>query len=159
MCENEYISAVKRNSQRIFLIAFSYMKNQYDAEDIMQEVFIRLWNSNMAFESKEHMDNWLVKVCVNLCKDNFRLLFRKNTSLEAAAGLSCHDSYFNTDLFNAVSSLPKKERVVVHMFYYEDMSIKEISELLKMKDSTVKSLLHRSRKKLRAKLGDDWINE
>lgn len=159
MTENEYISAVKRNSQRIFLLAFSYMQNQYDAEDIMQETFMKLWNSKTVFEGDEHMDKWLMRVCINACKDNFRLVFRKHVPLEEAVNVSCYDRHFNVDLFNAVSSLQKKERVIVHMFYYEDMSVKEISELLHIKESTIKSLLHRSRKKLKAQLGDEWINE
>lgn len=159
MTENEYISAVKRNNQRIFLIAFSYMQNQYDAEDIMQETFMKLWNSKITFDSNEHMDKWLIRVCINACKDIFRFSFRKNTPLDEAVNISCYDRYFNIDLFNAVSSLPKKERIVVHMFYYEDMTVKEISELLNIKESTIKSLLHRSRKKLKTKLGDEWINE
>lgn len=159
MTENEYISAVKRNNQRIFLIAFSYMQNQYDAEDIMQETFMKLWNCKITFESNEHIDKWLTRVCINACKDIFRLAFRKNSSLDEAVQVACGDQYFNIDLFRAVSSLPKKERVVVHLFYYEDMSVREISGLLNIKESTIKSLLHRSRKKLKAKLGDEWINE
>ncbi len=159
MKEDEFISAVKRNSQRLFLIAFSYLQNKEDAEDVMQNSFSKLWNSKKEFEDSSYVDKWLTKVCINECKDIFKQLFRKHTSLEEVYDLSSFDSYFNIDLFNAVSSLTKKERIVVHLFYYEDMSIKDISSALNMKDSTIKSLLHRSRKKIKEKLGDEWINE
>lgn len=159
MTENEFISAVKRNNHRLFLIAFSYLQNKDDAEDVMQNTFMKLWKNNTSFENTEHMDKWLTKICVNECKDVFKQLFRKHTSLEDAYDISTFDEYFNIDLFNAVSSLPKKERIVVHFFYYEDMPIKEISTLLGIKEGTIKSLLHRSREKLKQKLGDEWINE
>lgn len=159
MTENEFISAVKRNSQRMFLIAFSYVQNKNDAEDIMQNTFLKLWKSKINFENTQHIDKWLTKICINECKDIFRQIFRKHTSIEDAYDVSSFDEYFNIDLFNAVSSLPKKERVVVHLFYYEDLPVKEISSLLDMKEGTVKSLLHRSRKKLKEKLGDEWNNE
>lgn len=159
MTEKEYISAVKRNSQRIFLIAYSYMQNQQDAEDVMQNTFVKLWNNKTAFESDQHTDKWLTKVCVNECKDSFKRIFRKHVPLDEAAVIASYDKHFNIDLFNAVSSLSKKERLTVHFFYYEDMTIKEISNLLSIKESTVKSLLRRSREKLKSKLGDEWINE
>lgn len=159
MTEDEFISAVKRNNHRLFLIAFSYLQNKEDAEDVMQNSFAKLWNSKKEFEDTAYIDKWLTKVCINECKDTFKQLFRKHTPLEEAYDISTFDSYFNIDLFKAVSSLSKKERIVVHLFYYEDMSIKDISSALNMKDSTIKSLLHRSRKKLKEKLGDEWINE
>lgn len=159
MTENEFILAVKRNNQRLFLIAFSYTQNQFDAEDIMQNTFMKLWNSKRFFESDEHIDKWLTMVCVNECKDNFKRLFTKHASLDDAIGISCMDKHFNLDLFNAVSSLSKKERLAVHLFYYEDMTVNTISGLLNIKASTVKSLLHRSREKLKTRLGDEWLNE
>ena len=159
MTENEYINAVKRNSQRLYLIAFSYTQNQYDAEDMMQNTFMKLWKSGKEFETKEHMDYWLTKVCVNECKDFFKISFRKSVSLENANDLASYDAHFNLDLFNAVSSLKKKERLAVHLFYYEELSIAQIAEIMKTTEGTVKSLLHRARKSLKAKLGDEWINE
>ena len=159
MTENEFISAVKRNDQRLFLIAFSYTQNQHDAEDIMQNAFMKLWKAQKNFESNEHMDNWLIKVCVNECKDSFKHLFRKHSPLDETLDIAYHDKHFNIDLFNAVSSLSKKERLAVHLFYYEDMTVKKISGLLNIKESTVKSILRRSREKLKSKLGDEWINE
>lgn len=160
MTEQEFKNSVDRNSHRIFLIAFSYTKSQADAEDIMQNTFLKLWRFNASFENDEHIDKWLTRVCVNECKDYFRLISRKRTaSLDDVISVASNDEYFNIDLFNAVLSLSKKERMVVHLFYYEELSIIEISRLTKIKESTVKSMLRRSREKLRNLLGDEWIYE
>lgn len=160
MTEEIFKNAVSRNNQRLFLIAFSYTKSQADAEDIMQNAFLKLWKSKESFKDDEHIDKWLTKVCVNECKDFFKLtLRRKNTSLDEIISVGECDKYFDVDLFNAVLSLSKKERMVVHLFYYEEYTISEISSLMKIKASTIKSMLHRSRKKLKNMLGDEWINE
>ena len=159
MTENKYICAVKRNSQRLYLIAFSYTQNQCDDEDIMQYTFLKLWNNDSAVENDEHTDRWLTRVCVNECKDYFKLSFRKSVPLDNAESILSYDEHFNMDLFNAVSSLKKRERLAVHLFYYEELPITEIASLMKTTEGTVKSLLHRARKHLKAKLGDEWINE
>ena len=160
MTESIFEDAVNRNSQRLFLIAYSYTQNRSDAEDIMQNTFLKLWNYQKPFNDEKHIDKWLTRVCINESNDIFKSVFRKKSvSLDEANELTHFDKHFNVDLFNAVSSLPKKERVVTHLFYYEDMPIKDISALLSLKESTVKSLLKRSREKLRLRLGDEWIYE
>lgn len=159
MTNDKFIETVKRNSQRLYVIAFSYLQRKDDAEDVLQNTFLKLWNSNKDFESDEHIDKWLTKVCINDCKNVFALPFRKHKSLEDEYDLSTFDKYFNIDLYNAVLSLNKKERLVVMLFYYDDLPIKEISALAGIKESTVKSLLKRSREKLKQRLGDEWIYE
>lgn len=159
MTNDKFIETVKRNSQRLYVIAFSYLQSKDDAEDVLQNTFLKLWNSNKDFESDEHINKWLTKVCINDCKNVFALPFRKHKSLEDEYDLSTFDKYFNIDLYNAILSLNKKERLVVMLFYYDDLPIKEISALAGIKESTVKSLLKRSREKLKQRLGDEWIYE
>lgn len=160
MTQENFIGCVKRNNQRLFLIALSFTQNHSDAEDILQNVFLKLWKYEKTFESDTHIDKWLTLVCVNESKNYIKSPFRKrNVSLgeiNEAYTFKEDDSY---DLFNAVMSLPKKERIVIHLFYYEDMTIKDISSVLKVKESSVKTRLHRARKKLKEILGDEWINE
>lgn len=160
MTNDEYIYAVKRNSNRIYLIALSYLQNHHDAEDVMQEVFLKLWKTNKVFNDDEHMDKWLVITCVHKCKDHFKSPFVKNNvALDEAKDLYTFDTIKNFDVFNAIMSLPKKERLAVHLFYYEDMQINEIAEIVKSKPSAVKTRLCRARTHLKSILGDDWINE
>lgn len=160
MTENEFIHTVKRNNHRLYLIALSFTQNSTDAEDIMQNVFIKLWKYKKPFESEKHIDKWLTTVCVNESKDFIKSPFRKrNLPLDEAINISVLDETDNIDLFKAVMSLPTKERAVIHLFYYEDMSILDISNILKIKESAVKTRLFRSREKLKMLLGDEWINE
>lgn len=159
MTEEKFIQAVKRNSQRLFVIAFSYLKNKHDAEDALQNTFLKLWKSKIEFNDDLGIDKWLTKVLVNDCKNFFNLSFRQNKSIEEVYDVSTFDKYFNVDLYNAVMSLNKKERLCVILFYYDDLTISDISKVMGIKESTVKSLLKRSRNKLKLKLGDEWIYE
>ena len=159
MTEEKFIQAVKRNSQRLFVIAFSYLKNKHDAEDALQNTFLKLWKSKIEFNDDLGIDKWLTKVLVNDCKNFFNLSFRQNKSIEEVYDVSTFDKYFNVDLYNAVMSLNKKERLCVILFYYDDLTISDISKITGIKESTVKSLLKRSRNKLKLKLGDEWIYE
>ncbi len=153
-------NAVKRNSHRLFLIALTFTKNHYDSEDIVQNVFMKLWKSKNDFEGEEHIDNWLTAVCVNESKNCIKSYFRKNTTdLESINELYSFDSKSDIDLFSSIMKLPKNERAVIHLFYYEDMSIKDIAKLLGIKESAVGTRLFRARNNLKKMLGDEWINE
>lgn len=72
MTEEKFIHAVKRNSQRLFVIAFSYLKNKHDAEDALQNTFLKLWKSKIEFDDDLGIDKWLTKVLVNDCKKLFQ---------------------------------------------------------------------------------------
>lgn len=160
MTENEFIFTVQRNKQRIYLLALSFTKCSADAEDIMQNTFVKLWNCSKPFENNAHIDKWLTTVCVNESKDFLKNPFRnRNVPIDEIIGLSHSDKTENIDLFKAVMSLPLKERTVVHLFYYEDMSIIQISGVLNIKESAVKTRLFRARKRLKTILGDEWIND
>lgn len=161
MTNDDFENAVKRNNQRLFLIALAFTKSAYDAEDILQNVFLKLLKHSKNFTDQKHLDKWLTVVCVNESKNYIKSLFRKHQSIDDCEIVS-PDSFENSmqsDLYNVVMSLPKKDRTVIHLFYYEDMSIKEISSILKLTESTVKTRLNRARKKLKEMLGDEWINE
>lgn len=160
MDENEFESAFYRNNKRLYLIALSFTANQYDSEDILQNVFLKLLKSKIEYKDDEHIDKWLTAVTVNECKNLFRYAFKKKRADLADYSESyIFDCEQNEDLFNAVMSLPPKLRTVIHLYYYEDMPICEIAENLKIKQSAVKTRLHRAREQLKSKLGDDWNDE
>ena len=161
MTEEEFTYAVQRNSQRLYLIALSFVKNTYDAEDILQNVFLKLWNYPKPFSDETHLDKWLTVVCVNESKNYIKRPFRQHGNSEDFVFVSSDDmdSTEKADLYNAVMQLSKKERAVIHLFYYEDLSVKDIAKMLKMKESAVKTRLNRARSKLKERLGDVWIDE
>ena len=160
MNKSEFADAVKRNDQRLFLIALSFTRSRADAEDILQNVFLKLWQNKKVFESAEHMDKWLTRVCLNESRNLLRSPFRSRvTELEEAADIQIFDSPRDGDLFRAVMSLQEKERTVIHLFYYEDLSVAEIAKTLRISPSAVKTRLNRARNKLKEALGDEWKNE
>lgn len=137
-----------------------------DAEDIVQEVFLKLCRETKEFESKEHLRNWLIRVTINQCKKiSVSSWFTKHTSLsDFAADIWTAQETTDTekeesDLFLSVMALPKKYRIVVHLYYYEDYSTKEISELLHVKEATVRTRLARARKILKNTLSEVWKDE
>lgn len=156
--ESEFISAVNRNKQRLFLIAFSFTKCRDDAEDMLQNTFMKMWKHNKSFKDDMHIDKWLTTVCVNECRN----CVKKRKLCDVDEIQIYEHSFDNTesyDIFNAVMKLPEKERVVIHLFYYEDLSVIDISKLLKESKSAIKTRLYRARKELKENLGDEWINE
>lgn len=159
MTKDTYIKAVKRNHQRLFIIALSYTKCHADAEDILQNVFLKFWSYKGDFTDDLHIDKWLTRVCINECKNYIKLPFKKNTTLDDAVNLYTFDKPRDYDIFNALMSLPKKERTAIVLFYYEDLTSSEIAKLLNTSDATIRTRLRRARGHLKSILGEDWINE
>lgn len=138
-------------------ISYSYMKNLSDAEDITQEVFIKLLEKRPDFKNKTHEKSWLIRVAINLSKDKLKSSYFKNTT-------SLEDDFVDTtqedtDVIQAVLSLPLKYRSIVFLYYYENYSISEISNILNIKESTVGSQLSRGRKLLKSILKEDFEYE
>ena len=160
MDSNDFEQTFERNNKRLFLIALSFTANQYDAEDILQKTFLKLLQTKTEFESDEHIDKWLTFVTVNESKNLLKSAFRKKSAdFEDYVATYSFESEKSEDLFNAVMSLPKKLRTVIHLFYYEDLPIKEIADMLNIKQSAVKTRLCRAREQLKIELGDDWNDE
>ena len=160
MTKKDFDEAVIRNNQRLYLIALSFTHNKYDAEDILQNTFLKLWKYNKLFVDNLHMDKWLTVVCINESKNNIKSLFRVHNELNTdVLDKTIFDNENQYDLFNAIMSLPKNERTVIHLFYYEDLKIKDVAKMLKISESAVKTRLNRARNKIKLILGDEWINE
>ena len=152
----DFTRAVNRNQQRLFLIALSITRNHTDAEDILQDVFLKLWRQTKPFENEEHIDRFLTRVCVNTSRNHLRALSRRRRMTpEETAEQYVFDGAQEHDLFCAVMALSSRERTVVHLFYYEDMSVKEIAAVLHIGQSAVKTALHRARNHLKDHLKED----
>ena len=144
----------------VFAVAFNYFRDPSDADDIVQEVLLKLLKSDVKFESDEHIRNWLLKVAVNQCrKVSVSSWFRKSMPLQEYAESLRYEDPEESALFFAVMGLPKKYRVVIHLFYYEDYSTAEIAKMLGMNESTVRTRLRRARLKLKEVLKDGWEDE
>ena len=153
MDQQIYTEAVKRNSQRVFLLALSFTRQRQDAEDVMQTVFLKLWKHPVAFADETHMDKWLTKVTVNESRSLLRARARAPLSIEELEALGTAATEPEAfDLISAVMRLPAPLRTVIHLHYYEDLPVKEIASLLNISQASVKMRLVRGRKRLKSVL-------
>lgn len=146
---NYYYDDVKR-------IAIAGCKNFYDAEDIAQIVFMKLLQFNGDFESDEHIKKWLIKVAVNEYKSLWRSSWKTKVEYDISKQFTNNTSRdsINDVVFEAVMSLKRKYREIIHLFYYEEYSAKEIGKLLGMSENTVFKRLQRAREQLKKYIQD-----
>lgn len=144
----------------LYRIAFNICKNREDAEDIVQDTFVQYHISNKEYDDESHIRAWLMRVTINKSRNTLRSFWRKHRqSLESyMEELNFPDSQ-SEELFEAVMKLPEKQRTVIHLFYYEDYSIKEIADILKLSESNVKTRLTRGRAMLKEQLKEAWNDE
>ena len=144
MTDAAFEAAVERYGDTIFRLAYSYLKNRADAEDVMQETLLKLYRAGEPFESPEHQRYWLVRVAVNECKRLSKSFWRTRTvPLE-----SCPEPAFSDErrreVYREVMALPGKYRVPLYLYYYEGYPVKDIAALLGMKPSTVQTQIGRA---------------
>ena len=141
---------IREHIDMVYRLAMSQTKNKANAEDVTQEVFLRFIENREKLTSMEHIKAWLIRVTINCSKSVFlNSWFKKTVPLTNELTF---DTPEKSEVYYAVQTLPSKYRTVIHLFYYEDMSVREIAECLSMKESTVKSHLFRGRELLRNEL-------
>ena len=138
--------AFNRYSDMVYRLAFARVKNRYDADDILQEVFLRFIKQKGKVNNEEHAKALLIRITVN-CSNSMlsSSWFKKTEPLDEALSVSPSES----DTLYQVLRLPKKYRTVIHLFYFEDLSIAEIAKALGDKENTIKSRLSRARDMLK----------
>ena len=145
---------------RLFAAAFQVCGNAADAEDAAQEALLCYHLSDKEFENQEHIRAWLLRVAVNWAKNISRSFWRRNTvPLEEYMETLEFDCQESRDIFREVMALPEKYRLVIHLYYYEDYSVQEISRILGIRVSNVKVRLSRGRQMLKATLQEVWDDD
>ena len=137
------------HADRVYRVAYLYMKNKHDSEDIVQDVFVRLIREIRAgktFDSAEHEKAWLIVTAGNLCKNRLREKRRTELPLE---------DYDH--LFDAILSLPAPYKTAVYLFYYEGYRSDEIAAMLHERPAAIRTRLSRARKLLKKELGGDFL--
>lgn len=163
-------------SDMLFKLCFLRLQNRQDAEDVVQEVLYQYIRRDASFESEEHEKAWLIKVAMNGCRKLWRSAWYRHrnqqVSREAESRVGQDNAVTeraevspesdilrketNRMLLEAVMKLPLKYRDVIHLFYYEDLSVKQIAEITGRKESTVTSQLTRGREMLKKMLKEDF---
>ena len=147
--------ALDRHGDSILRLAYSYLHNRSDAQEVLQDTLIRLFQTRPSFESRDHEKAWLLRVAANLSKN--RLAYNKRRAADALQDtLAAEEREDLSFVWEAVKALPSNYRDVIHLFYCEGYSTAQIAEILDRKETTVRSALSRGRQKLRDILKEDY---
>ena len=135
----------------VYRIAYRYTKNSIDTDDVFSEVFLTYFKKERTFESEEHRKAWLIRVTINCAKD---LLVQcsqlQQLHEEALPEQTPRDTDTYMDLHEAIEELRPEYREVIKLYYLDDLSVKEIAQILEKNENTIKTQLSRARNTLKS---------
>lgn len=144
----------QRYAQMVYRMAYARTGSKTDAEDVVQEVFLRLVRARPSFRDEEHGKAWLLRVAANCTNDLFRLPWRKREE-PLRPSMAAEEGPEPSGVLEAVLALPEKYRLVVHLYYYEELSTAEIGRIIGRSEGAVRSRLFRAKRMLRDLLGEE----
>ena len=144
-----------RHEAKLYRTALAILGSAEDAEDIVQDVFLKLFERHPSFESPEHETAWLIRVTVNACKSRLRSPWRR----KLVPLLDTHPAQTDEqqELLETVLTLPPKYRAVIHLHYYEGYKTKDIAQMTHQREATVREQLTRARRLLKASLEGEEV--
>ena len=147
---------IELHQKSLYAAAFSVCRNIDDANDAVQDTFIQYYTSKKQFHDGEHLKAWLLRVAINRAKDISGSFWKRNRiSIEDCTNELPFENREEHALFEEVMKLPEKYREVIHLYYYEDLSSKEIAQILRITKGSVKMRLSRGRSFLRNVLKEE----
>ena len=136
----------------ILRISFMYLKQTCDAEDICQDVFLKLLSGEYTFDSPAHEKSWIIRTTINACKDHLRTAFwKRSQTIDAILEIPAPNAS-ESELLDLVMSLPRNYRVSIYLYYYEGYQVKEIAAMYGKTENAISTYLRRGRQKLRQML-------
>lgn len=151
MTDELFVQLYEKHRNSVYSVIFNFVRNEADAGDLTQETFIRLYTNVKPFDSDEHIKAWLIRTALNLCKNHVRDSGRRSHE-QLDENIAAPESDDLSYVMNAVLALPEKYRLPIHLYFYEDYSVKQIADALGLNESTVKTRLKRGREKLKSVL-------
>jgi len=149
----KYHSIADRYLDNVYRTVLSCCKNKENAEDAVQNAFIKLLQTDTEFTDDEHIKRWLIRVAVNECKNGWRSFWHRNkVSFEDLDTEPSYRDEIHGELLGTLEKLPQNYRAVIHLYYYEGYNVREISEILNISESNVQIRLKRARDKMRTLL-------
>lgn len=147
---DEIVNIYNRHVNMIYKICLMYLKNIPDAEDALQNIFIKLIKDNIRFKNPEHEKSWLIVTSQNHCKNVLKHWWKKKrVDSESIIEPSYEQDMENDNIWQQILLLPRKYKIVIYLYYYEGYKADEISEILGINSSTIRSQLSTARKKLK----------
>jgi RNA polymerase sigma-70 factor (ECF subfamily) len=152
--DKEFLELYERNIKRIYQICFMHLKNQADAEDAVQTVFLKYLKSEKKFIDDEHEKAWFIKVAQNHCRDVLRYWWRSHqVDIENIPEIQAFETCESALLLEKLLELPRKYKDILFMYYFEGYSVKEISKHLHRNESTIRTQLSKGRERLKINIG------
>lgn len=142
---------IEENKYKIYKTAKSILKNEDDVCDAIQESLIRAYNNIHKLQNNEFFSTWLIRIVINKCYDIAKTNQKKNSKIidiQSAKEIETYDTYNESSLDQVLKQLDEDLRTVTVLYYYDDISTKDISTMLDIPEGTVKSRLSRAREKL-----------
>jgi len=157
----DFSQVVKEYSDDITKICVLKLNNIEDAKDCFQNVFLKLHISKTSFSDISHLRAWLIRVACNECNDFNRSYWRKNVVFESSPNIykAFTDDFECIETIELIRSLPQKYREIIFLYYFEEYTTSEISEILKININTVKSRLQRARTKIELELKGNYYEK
>lgn len=148
---------MERYKDNLYSIAFNICRNAADADDVVQDTLLQYHTIEKQFDNEQHIRAWLIRVAINKAKNvNMSFFRRSGVPLDDYIDSLVFETLESKGLLEEVLKLPEKFRIVIHLFYYENYSVKEIAEILHTSESNVKVRLSRGRKLLKKSLLEVW---
>ena len=144
-----------QNYQRYYRLAFSYVRNEQDALDAVQEGAYKAILNSGKLRKAECLDTWLYRIMVNEALTILRKRDKEDSEETALATLTVQDRYEDTDLLRALDQLEPLDRTIVTLRYFEELKLNQIAEITQQPLSTVKSRLYRAMEKLRKNMAEE----
>lgn len=150
--ESEYIKVlVDKYSNMIFRICYGVLCNRDDAEDALQDTFLKYLTKSPEFQDEEHEKAWLIRVATNISK-NMSIVRYKRKTVDGAELVDMGVSYEDKYVFEAISELPVKLKIVMMLYYIEGYSVKEVSRIISVSEDAVRKRLQKGRELLKVKI-------
>lgn len=147
--KDAFLALIDENRLNLYRVARGILSNKEDIEDALQNTVIHSFQKINSLKKDEYFRTWIIRILINECNEVLRKS-KRITYLDENNNTDTYtDSYENTDLTKAINSLSEELRITTVLFYFEDMSLKDIAKTLKIPEGTVRSRLTRARTKLR----------
>ncbi|MDD2435666.1 MAG: sigma-70 family RNA polymerase sigma factor [Bacilli bacterium] len=152
--KEKYIKeTIEKYSNMIYRICLMYLKNNLDAEDAYQEIFIKIMEKSPIFVNENHQKAWIITVTTNHCKNILKKrTYYKTITYDDNINIPINDKE-DKEILSIIFTLPLNYRNVIYLYYYEGYSTKEIAKILHKRESTIRTWLKRARESLKILIG------